>query len=419
MMTDCGFSRRLLWLFLAFLVALFPTQTMAQYQVFSWENFESGAFPTSLGMKHQATPSNVTIFDYNSPGAPPGILSGAARTECGRFGLKLQTDESSRFLSIVSGLTLDRKRLGAKGKALYQADFYLPADNTNITNMAVLAVVPTAAEQKEIWQLYRLGILGGTRIYFSYANNTPQPIIYEQENIESLNVQRPSWHRFQIIFEGQDKIFCAVDGKTTQFSPITEPSLVQLQAGIMVTSPEGKPGVCYADNLSIQWTPEDAPLPDSPWFTPIESTPAAPGSATRTAPEVVAGSPSPSQPAHLPAQAGQQWLTSTDEAWDKARAEKRPILVLFYIPRIEVYENLQQVFQTDRAAQDLLVRFIPLRIDANQLSGGMLAQKFNVFKVPYFIVIGPDSKEWARAVVGKSPDWSAIVQTLQNARPPK
>jgi hypothetical protein len=444
MKRENSFLRNLFAFVVILCAAAHGSLALAQYKVFAWENLDNGVFPDSLKLKYEADKSNVSVFDYQSPGAPGGILNGVARTECGRYGLRFQTSAETRFLGVLNGLTLDRKLLGTKGKALYQADFYLPEDTATVPTVAVVAAVPVPEETKDIWQIYRFGFYQGGRVFFSYANKTPKPIIYLQETADALSLQRPGWHRFQIIFEGQDKIICAVDGKAAGFSPITEGSLSQLQAGIMVTStPENPAGICYADNLSIQWTAEDVPLPDSPWYTPLPVEPAGAGGQTGAAPSlsVRVSVRSPSSPSPTPGQSllspektpastvgparpgglavsPPTWLTLPDEAWQRSLAEQRPILCLFYVPRLETYRQIDQKFRTDLAAQNLLKRYIPLLIDANQLTGGMLAQKFNVFRVPCFIVIGPDKKERARIVVGKTLDWAAITSELQKAASP-
>ena len=48
-------------------------------------------------------------------------------------------------------------------------------------------------------------------------------------------------------------------------SPVEEPSLRKLQVGLMLVESKNHYS-CYADNLSIQWSPENVPLPDSPWI---------------------------------------------------------------------------------------------------------------------------------------------------------
>jgi hypothetical protein len=45
----------------------------------------------------------------------------------------------------------------------------------------------------------------------------------------------------------------------------------------------------------------------------------------------------------------------------------------------------------------------------------MLAQKFNVYKVPCFLVFGPDGKEKSRDIFLEDTAWSAVAQSFQKA----
>jgi hypothetical protein len=67
------------------------TPLPAQYQVFAWESFETGLFPSSLARMHQATPQSVLLLDYASPGLPAELRAEPAPQECGRQGLIFQT----------------------------------------------------------------------------------------------------------------------------------------------------------------------------------------------------------------------------------------------------------------------------------------------------------------------------------------
>jgi hypothetical protein len=346
--------------------------------------------------------------DFLSPDAPPGILDGIARTECGRYGLLFETNDDHRFLSLASPIALDRKQLGERGKALIQADIYIPDNDPNIPSMAVLATAPKEPDKKEIWQFYRLGLLGGDKIYFSFTNKESQPTIYVHEFVDKTSLKIPGWHRFQIIFEGQEKIICAVDGKATKFSPVPEPTLTLLQAGLMVTKAADKKGSrAYVDNLSIQWTTEDVPLPDSPWAAPVPTTtppaafPAAPGFAAPADP-----------PAHL------EWMASPEEAWERCVQQQRPLLIMFYAPRATTYQRFEQILASDPSAQNLINQFVPLKIDVNQLRGGTIAKQFVVFKVPTLIVIDPLQRERARVLFETNSTWQGVAAELQKAFTP-
>jgi hypothetical protein len=201
------------------------------------------------------------------------------------------------------------------------------------------------------------------------------------------------WHRFQVVVEGQNNIHCAVDGRTTAFSPVTESTFTVLQPGIMVTAPAAIPFTCYADNLSIQWSMDvNAPLPLSPWSAPFvpSAAPAAPGTPTL------------------------DWLADANDAWYKSQQDQRPILMMLYDPNSLAYQELfNNVFRLNTAAQELLARFTRLRTDVNQLGGGTLARQYTVVRVPTFIVLGLDGKEKGRVEANKNPDWTVIGPTLE------
>lgn len=423
----------------------------AQYQVFVWENLESGVFPDSLARMHAGSVNSVALADFaGGTDLPAGIHDGTAAVECGRYGLRFSTGGKENILSAVSSLTLERAKLGDSGRALYQADFWIPPEGESTPNIAVLAMSQASGTSKDLWTVYRFGLSGGTgkSVFFSYMTAGAEPAIKHEEPVADVIGVRPGWHRFQVIFEGQEKIICAIDGKPTKFSPILEGSLKSLRPGVMVAALATKPGICYADNISIQWSPEEVPLPDSPWThqgsgapdQPLRTDPAPPiagpdgrplvaigrapaatgmGTGATTTGGGPAGQPGGVLPAAAPpaAGAGPVWLSAPADAWQRCVAENKPVLLLLFAPRAAGYQRLHEMFRAQPAAPATLNRFIPLAVDVNQLSGGVLAQKFNVFRVPCLIVFGVDGRERARVVVEPSTDWPAIETALRNAAP--
>ena len=114
----------------------------------------------------------------------------------------------------------DRKNLGADGKALYQADFYFPSDDSRLPyTVAVVAVLQDETGESSKFSFYRLGMIKAQRIFFSFTHKTSEPVIYKQAKVSQLGLKRPGRQRFQIIFNGQDDIVCAIDGKTYKTSP--------------------------------------------------------------------------------------------------------------------------------------------------------------------------------------------------------
>jgi hypothetical protein len=271
-----------------------------------------------------------------------------------------------------------------------------------------MAEMPNPDPTKASYSFYRFGVQKSESVFFSYTNNTQQPLIYKLVKIDQLQLKLPGWHRFQIIFDGQENIICAVDGKATSFSPIQEPTLDMLRAGFMVSSSTTESGVCYVDNLSIQWTNESLELPDSPWAspsggdsgqpalpTPMDSSASTPGSTARAS-EL-------------------NWLSSPEDAWQMSAFQNRPLIVLFYAPRVNAYKNLEQFLVSSEESRRFLNQFVLLRLDVNQLRGGTIAQQYKVYKVPCFLLLGKDGKERTKEYYRTEADWNALYQNLQKA----
>jgi hypothetical protein len=395
-------------LFMAFLLLM--GNAFSQYQVFVWDNFDDGKVPPTLEYSHEASADTVGIYDFTSQGTPPAVLEGIAKTECGRCGLKFASSPKARVLSIVDSLTLDRDLLGNNGRALYQADFFLPEPGQPFPSMSVFAVDHEIDQVVKRWNWYRFGI-DGTNVFYAYNNGYVKkgaPVAYLHQKLDTLNLKRPGWHRFQIIFEGNLKIICAIDGQVLSFCPIEEGTLRNLRAGIIVVPPQNTQGECFADNLSVQWTPEDVPLPDSPWVEPI----------SRGADREDSGNPLLMK---TPATVTQQnvWFENPDEAWQKSHAEKKPLLILFYAPRVKIYQEIVPILEADPQALKLLSQFNLLKVEVNQLRGGKIAETFKVNKVPTFVVLEPvEGKEIVKTVMLSGTPWASVAPILQGAVKP-
>lgn len=346
-----------------------------QYIVHSWESFEEGTIPKTLRVGHEADDKSFSVLSYITPGFPKELTAGVAQRECGRYGLLFQPRDKHLYLSVLSPTSLNRDRLGAQGRALYQMDVFLPAPGVSIPNTALLAYAPNG-EKHDSFVMYRFGLSeSGTRVYFAYAHNTEAPLKYEQQLVKTLKLKRPAWHRFQLIFHGSDQISCAVDGTTTSFSPITEPSIRNLTPGIMTASSAKNNFVpVLVDNLSIQWTPTDSPPPESPWTAKQEET---------------TGTAASSFFANNP---GVTWLEDPTAAWAIGQQQKRPVLVMFYSPKISPYQYLQDLDPKSPAVRDKLSKYVLVRVDANQLGGGTLAQRFQVTQIPTLLIINTSGK---------------------------
>lgn len=374
--------------------------TASRYNVFYWENFEKGDFPITMQYEHLSNRNNTSVFSLLSPEAPSNILEGKAETECGKYCLRLQTHPKELFLSVANSQSvLERPLLGEKGKALFQADIYYSLEDFMPSNVAVLAISDDSGKKDADWRLYRFGFITRKgKIFFSSFNNNPVPDLYLQDDIKNYNL-KPGWHRFQIIFEGQDKIICAVDGRPTKFSPIKHSAFTKLHAGVIVCSLEDRNDTAYVDNLSIQWTNEESPIPQSPW---------AEGAAAETN-EVL------QLPGAPPASAsGLNWMTNPQDAWAQTSRDKRPLLFLLTTTQLPICEKLESVFDSNSSAQALLKQFNLLRVDVNQLSGGRLAEKFKVFKIPCMIILNENTMELDRINWTKNHTWDTVSPRLQS-----
>lgn len=368
----------------------------AQFQLHTWDSFESGSMAAGTLMLHYSKPENTRVVEYDKLGDPDMVTS-AAKRECGRFGLQFTTDRTNRQLAVVSPVALNRKLLGEKGRALFQADIYIKgeadvAHTVAITAMGTTVESPLKAGAKS-YTFYRFGILKNSRAYFSFSNNTPAPRIYLHQELSAIvppeSLASGGWHRFQLVLEGQQKVSCYVDGRPTSFSPLTEGTLTRLQPGIMITAPEDKPLTAFVDNLSIQWTPDPAtPMPESPWL---------PSSMANTS-------------------TGQTWSIDLAEALAASRASNKPMLAMFFSPFSVACQQLNNdIFQHTAEAPATLEKFSLLRVDVNQLQGGTLSRKFNVTAVPTLLVLTPDGKEKARLTPTKDTKWAEIGPVLEAA----
>lgn len=365
-----------------------------RYEILTLEDFNAGVIPETLPMGHSANQDNVLSFAYASAQGMPGLITPLSSVECGSSGVAFQPSTENPHLSLFSKTTLERARLGENGRALYQADYYIPEEGQPLPNIAMLAAVMKTNEDKPSYAFYRFGLeRDGKNLFFSFTNNTPQPVDFRTQPAAEFGLVRPGWNRFQIIFVGQNEIVCAVNGKPTSFSPILEGTLTRLNPGLMVTIGKDPTSSALADNLSIQFSAEDAPLPDSPWTM----------AATATQSETLL-EPNPDL----------LWYTDPSAAWKAGQAQRKPILVLFYVPSAAPYANLKKMVPYNDEAKALLQKFILLRVDVNQLAGGKLAQRRKVFRVPTLLVFGVDGQEKTRIqTTAPLTTWESIKADLE------
>jgi hypothetical protein len=381
----------------------------AQYQLLDWANFEKGKFQENSSPIGDKFDTTAKIVEYSQiPNMPPAFCSGAVANEVGKYGLQLFISPDIWMSGLAYALPLDRDRLGVSGRALYQADFYLPPVGEKLPGLAVLAMEQMAPGENRPHSFYRFGLTLNRFLYFSYVvkDELTARIFLQDESMFS-KLPRPGWHRFAIVFEGPNRIRCYIDGHEATFSPVEEPTLRLLQVGILVAEKVEKYN-CYADNLSIQWTPEDYPIPISPYAgtwanVPVSSTPK-----TNVAPTTA-----PVIPTSPEASAGAIGWLDTKVGWDMSREKQTPMLVFFSAPNVPSVALLDKIIGDEPQAQTFIKQFIPIRIDVNQLRGGDIAKNFNIFKLPTLVIVNPQGKEVNRAIFGRYDNWQTFVAKLQ------
>lgn len=411
-------------LLLAFTI-LPPTRAFAQYQIFDWASFEDGKLPAQSVPIGTDFKNTVSLVDFSTvPNPPAGFRSDVAAAETGRFGLKLTSVPAVWISGLATGAILDRDALGESGRALYQADFYIPPAGEPMPNLAVVAMEPMPAGAKRPHTFYRFGIALGVTTYFSKVvmDNTTAKV-YHQDTPLAKQIPRGGWHRFAIVFEGPKTMRFYIDGREPSFSPVEESELRKLQVGIMLAD-QKKEYTCFADNQSIQWTPEDAPIPDSPYSASWGSIPVAasalgpPASAGRPAADPMGATALPGSMSGTAGSGGILWY-DTNAGWNRCRATQAPMLVVFQAPRIPAAIELDQVFASNPAAQAFLRTCVPVKVDVNQLQGGSQAARLKVFKVPTLLLIDSSGQEKGRATFRRGDTWESISGSLSAGQTPK
>lgn len=423
------YSTMKIYILLIVLAFFISPIVFAQYQLFQWTNFEKGKLPDKYIPIGEDFENNVKAVEVSQlPNMPTEFYSGIAAKEIGKYCLQITVNPTlwQMGLSDLSeDFILDRDRLGEKGKALYQADFFVPPAAEYAPHIAVLAMEPMLPGEKKPRSFYRFGMTENRDIYFSFVvQDELTARIYKPDKALFQRLPRPGWHRFAIVFEGQSRIHCYIDGQEISFDkPVEDATIRQLRVGIMLANKKQDDTV-YVDNLSIQWTNEDYPIPASPYMgswgeTFITSAPQSPV----TAPEAIlpgmnaaaqlaasiqaASTPSASAPVGPP-----QWL-DTETGWRTSMATKIPMLVYFSAPNVPSVERLDNVFSSDVDSQTFVRKYIPVKIDVNQLQGGQLAKKFSIFKLPSIVIMDSNGKEITRSIYGKNDNWQTFSAKLQ------
>ncbi|MGI8905754.1 MAG: thioredoxin family protein [Candidatus Sumerlaeaceae bacterium] len=386
----------------------------AQYEVQQWANFEDKKIPADAMTIGKSPDQTLKVVDLSAvQGAAPAFRVGAAGKETGKAALEIQTmvDAPQGVYSIGLAMKkeLDRDTLGPQGRALLQADFYIPETGKPLPSLAVLAMdLPTSPGipiPNNIPAMnrgfYRFGITKQASLYFSCVRpSEATAAIYLQDNELLKQIPSPGWHRFALAFQGPDTIHCYIDGREPKFSPIKDTSFKKMLVGVMLA--ENKLDYkAYMDNLSIQVSKEAPGIPDSPYAEGWNLAASATGKIATDA----------TAPAPLQMQQVTGWVDPL-EAWQTAQKLKKPMLLYFYAPGVKAVTRMDNLFATDPDAKEFLARHACARIDVNQLQGGDLAKKYEVFKVPTLLVFSPDAKQAKKSSPTSNADFKSVVTEL-------
>ncbi len=384
----------------------------AQYEVHQWASFEDGRFPENA-VTIGADPGNtVQVVDLSTvQGMPAEFRNQESTRETGRYGLKLTSSGTGGHYTtgLAVGAILDRDKLGKNGRAIYQADFFLPSGDGELPSLAVLAMEPPRSADEPLAPTvrsvdkpyYRFGMTLGKSLYFSrFIPKEQTPPYYTKDTPLLEELPLPGWHRFAIVFDGPNHIRCYIDGRETRFSPLPMPDLRKLVVGVMLADNQ-RAYDAYIDNLSIQVSHDAPTLPESPyasgWRIP-------PGPATLRARALAAAVAAPKHDI--------RWLQPT-EAWEKAKGSQTPMLLYFYAPGMPGTAIMEELFSTNSSAKALLDRCVCTRVDANQLQGGLIAKQYEVFKYPTVLIINPDAKSFSRGTLGADGSWDSLARQLE------
>lgn len=394
----------------AALTALCVSTASAQYEVREWANFEDGSLPQdmiTIGGGWQQRMQVTPVADVTTQ--PAAFKDEEVGTHVLRLDAAPNPGSAPTWqLGLAVGDVIDRSQLGPNGRALFQADFYV--EENFYPSLAVMAMEPPEDMVNNHvdsikGSFYRFGITKGDRVYFSQVTpGAATARVFEQDNALLKAIPAPGWHRFAIVCEGPDTIRCYVDGREAAFSPLKDDAMQKIMVGLLLADNE-KSYRAYADNLSIQISDEAPALPASPYDKGWNQ---AAGSSSKAQ---AAGVSTAAPTAEVTNQLAANWLPPV-QAWQKAQAEGKGLLLYFYAPGVDRVERVNQMLATDPGAKAYMANHVCARVDVNQLEGGSIAKKYNIFKVPTFLVFSSDASQAKRATPSATDNWASIEAQL-------
>ena len=437
------------------LAMLLAACAWGEFRPYQMADFEDGRLPEStdpFGVDISSTLKIANLPLITS--MPPDFRDGIAAPVVGSYGAGIQSkpdpeDRSTHQRGFSIGVLLDRDKLGANGRALYQADFYLPPTNVpeQAPCIAILALDPTVSGSASTSSpmsglpkaFYRFGISRRktATLYFSCvmpgAETAP---VYEQDTKLFGAIPRPGWHRFAMLFTGNEEIRCYLDGKEPRFSPIKDSRLRKLKLGVMLADALHS-YECYVDNLTILWSMDDSPLPPSPfvasWANVSLQTPATAMAAPAVPAAVSVAMPSlppppattppplPPAPATVPvidippplpvATAPLVWLEPA-AAWAQAQKNRQHFLLFFFSPADAASARLDGLLDDNLAARTVVQSCSKAKVDVTRQTGLDIAKGYKIPAVPTMIIFTPDGSEVGRATFTAGDTWESFAARL-------
>jgi thiol:disulfide interchange protein len=111
--------------------------------------------------------------------------------------------------------------------------------------------------------------------------------------------------------------------------------------------------------------------------------------------------------------ATQTWFEDDFEAASaQASASGKPLLMDLYADWCGPCRTLSEEYFTDPSMQELLGRFVLLRVDVDSEAGGPLAQRYAVDAIPCVVIAAADGTEYDR-IVGVAPTVAAYKGQLE------
>lgn len=377
--------------------AVMATSLMARYQTAYSQDFESGRLPMNTQIIGEF-PKRAKIVNLNANLIPRIIQDTASRKTTKQGCLALQAialpksktaPKPSEYVTGIAFKTaLKRSLLGYRGKALLQADFYLPEEGRYLPSLGILAMEPYSQYKKSPERFYRFGITKNKQLYFSYVDtNKATADIFKLDKQMLKTLPRGCWHRFSLVFEGSNKIHCYIDNQEPSFSPIIDNSLKQLQVGLMLAEPD-KTYTCFVDNPTIQWSNQNDPLPLSPftytWVSGSNQTPTT--------------------------------ITQSRQSYQPRNTygnTQKPKLYFLYAPIVPSAKQLDRVMQTHAQAKQFLKNYEVIKLDVTKPVNQEFGRTFKVYRYPTFVICNPDGSVKTRAFYQQDTQWRDFEKLLR------